>query len=629
MVEFNGNNFVAYDNNQTNPINKNTTIFTATFKVKSGLSAGTKLTVSVKDLVTSDGKADTNVGTVSYTTTILPPKSTDNTLKSLTVSNATISPAFSPNVTSYTASVPYEVSKLDLSYKTNDSKATVSVSNPTLTVDGTTKVTITVTSESGSSKIYTITVTRAQDPNYVPSGNNDLSGITVNGFLLSPAFQADQTTYMVWLPYETDSIQVSGTAADKKASVEVVGGSNLVAGADNEVKVICTAENGEKKTYTIIAKRAAAHNAPQAPTTYTVFWIVDGVVTMETYEAGAAPSFKGETAKAADEDYTYTFTGWDKELTAVNADASYVAQYTKTAIQKPVYYTVSWVVDGRVTTETYEAGATPSFKGETAKAADEHYTYVFAGWDKEIAAVTADVTYVAKYSKTAIGQTVYYTVFWVVDGNVTMETYEAGATPSFKGETAKAADEDYTYTFVGWDKELVAVNADITYVAQYTKTAIEKPIYHTVFWIVDGKVTAETYEAGAMPSFKGETAKVEDDYFTYVFAGWSEELAAVSGDAAYVARYDATAKQQPETPVDPGEDPGENPEATQPTSPQPTTPKPTESTPTKPTGQDSDVIDNSEKNPQSNVSILAVVVAALIGMAVGSVAVLLVKKLKK
>ena len=338
MVEFNGNIFAAYDNEQTKPINSNTSILTATFKVNANLATGTNITVSIKDVTTSDGRADTELGKISYSATIAAPKSTDNKLKSLVVSNATISPAFDPNVTSYTASVPFEVSKLDLNYQANDSKATVSVNNPTLTVNGTTNVTIKVTSESGSSKTYTIAVTRAQDPNYVPSGNNNLSGITVDGYVLSPGFTPENDRYIVWLPYETANITVRGTAADKLASVEVIGGSNLVAGQDNEIRVICTAENGQQKTYYVIAKRAAAHDtempAPE-PEKYTVFWVVDGNVTMETYEAGAMPSFSGSTDKAADSYYSYSFAGWHQEIAAVTGDVTYVATYTKTVIAQP------------------------------------------------------------------------------------------------------------------------------------------------------------------------------------------------------------------------------------------------------------------------------------------------------
>ena len=270
-VEFNGNNFVAYDNNLINPIKGNKTLFTVTFKVKS-VAAGTNIKISYTGVKASDGSVDANVGTVTYSTTIAAPLATDNNLASLTVSNATISPAFSAGTTSYTANVPFEVSKLNVSATAADGKAKVSVNSPNLTPNGTTKVTVTVTAENGAKKTYTISVKRAQDPNYKASDNNKLSGISVDGFLLSPAFNTDTTQYVVWLPYETTSIKIGGSAADGKASVVVEGGDNLAAGQDNPVKVICTAENGDKKTYTVIVKRAAAHDGsveelPDEPST--------------------------------------------------------------------------------------------------------------------------------------------------------------------------------------------------------------------------------------------------------------------------------------------------------------------------------------------------------------------------
>ena len=265
-VEFNGNNFVAYDNNLASPINGNTALFTATFTVNGGLSAGTAVNVSYTGVTASDGNADIGVGTVTYSATIAPPMSTDNTLKDLTVSNATISPAFSAGTTNYTAEVPFEVSKLEISASANDDKATVSINSPNLVPNGTTNVTVTVTAENGSAKYYVIAVTRAQDPNYVASSNNDLSGITVDGFLLSPVFSAENTQYVIWLPYETESVVIGGTAADSKASVTVEGGTELKAGQDNTIKVICTAEDGTQKVYTVIAKRAPAHDGSTEPT---------------------------------------------------------------------------------------------------------------------------------------------------------------------------------------------------------------------------------------------------------------------------------------------------------------------------------------------------------------------------
>lgn len=264
MVEFNGDTFVAYDNNLSTPINKNTSLFTVKFKVKSDLATGTKISVSYTDVKTSDGTADSLIGTVTYSVKLAAPKSKDNTLKSLTVNNATISPAFSAGTTEYTADVPFAVEKLDLKAVANDAKASVSVDNPVLKPGGTTVVTITVTAENGDQKVYSITVNRQQDPNYVPSDNHALASITVDGFLLSPVFDPERTQYLVWLPYETEHVTVSAVAAHELATVEVVGGNDLIAGEDNEIQVICTAENGQQRVYTVIAKRAASHD--QKPT---------------------------------------------------------------------------------------------------------------------------------------------------------------------------------------------------------------------------------------------------------------------------------------------------------------------------------------------------------------------------
>lgn len=63
-----------------------------------------------------------------------------------------------------------------------------------------------------------------------------------------------------------------------------------------------------------------------------------------------------------------------------------------------------------------------------------------------------------------------YTVTWDVNGTITTEKYEAGAIPEFKGSTDREGDETTTYTFIGWDSEVVAVTGDVTYTAKYTVT---------------------------------------------------------------------------------------------------------------------------------------------------------------
>lgn len=94
-------------------------------------------------------------------------QSSDNTLKSIVLSNGSLSPAFSPKTKNYTATVDNSVTSLSISATPTDQTAKVtSVSgNDNLQV-GENTITITVKAENGVTAKYTIVVTRrdATDP---------------------------------------------------------------------------------------------------------------------------------------------------------------------------------------------------------------------------------------------------------------------------------------------------------------------------------------------------------------------------------------------------------------------------------------------------------------------------------
>lgn len=252
-VENNGNAIIVYDDNMTNPLNGNKTVLTLKFKVKTGVAEGTAVKIAVNGILTTDGSAESNIGTASYATTIAAPLSTNNNLSSLSVAEGALSPSFSAGTTSYKIpDVEFSVSKLNITYKTEDTKATVSISGNNLAV-GANTVSVTVKAENGATKTYKISVTRKQDPNYVASSNAALGGITISSGKLSPVFSSEVDDYIVYLPYEYvgKDFSVAGTAADAKA-LGVTGGtiSPLVEGV-NSTTVICKAEDGTEKTYKV------------------------------------------------------------------------------------------------------------------------------------------------------------------------------------------------------------------------------------------------------------------------------------------------------------------------------------------------------------------------------------------
>ena len=251
VVELNGNQLVAYDDKLTTPTVANKTVLTLTFKVKTSVTSGTNLKISVNGLVSTDGNAEKSYGTVTYSVTIAKPLSTVNTLSSLKVGEGGLSPAFSSNTTSYNlGEVDFSVKALTITATATDSKAKVTISGNNLVV-GANTVNVVVKAENGSSKTYQIKVTRKQDPNYKASSNANMSQISLNMGTVSPSFNSDVTDYIVYVPFENvgKKFEVSGKASDAKA-IGVVSGiiDSLKEGA-NVVNVVCKAEDGTTKEY--------------------------------------------------------------------------------------------------------------------------------------------------------------------------------------------------------------------------------------------------------------------------------------------------------------------------------------------------------------------------------------------
>lgn len=254
-LEENGNGFVLYDDALTNPISGTKTVMKLTFKVNSNVATGKEIKIFVKNLVTTDGNSESNLGTATYSVNVARPLSANANLSALAVENASLTPSFASGTTSYNiGEVSYETSKLNITYKTEDSNATVKVSGNSLSV-GENTISVVVTAENGSKKTYTIKVMRAQDPNYQASSDATLSSISVNAGNLSPVFSKEVDAYIVYLPYEMQGTQfvASGNANDSKASGVKEGVIDTLAEGKNTTSIVVTAEDGTTKTYTVFA----------------------------------------------------------------------------------------------------------------------------------------------------------------------------------------------------------------------------------------------------------------------------------------------------------------------------------------------------------------------------------------
>ena len=284
---------------------------------------------------------------------------------------------------------------------------------------------------------------------------------------------------------------------------------------------------------------------------YTAVWLVtprqyvinflngEDVLQSSEYAYGSTPSYSGATpTKLSTDQYDYTFSGWDKEISQVTGEETYVAQFEAT-VRK---YEITFAFENHTYKYDVEYGKLPEFKGEIEeKAADAQYSYTFNGWDKEIVPVTGATTYTATYSSSLNS---YLVKFVDENSNILYQnSFEYGQVPTYDGETpTKASTVDKDFTFSGWDKALAEVTGEQTYVAQFNESVRK---YTVRFENYNGDLL-ETKQVpyDSVPAYEGSTPnKPSDVQYDYTFSGWDKALEGIKGDTTYVAEFNGTLRQ--------------------------------------------------------------------------------------
>ena len=266
---------------------------------------------------------------------------------------------------------------------------------------------------------------------------------------------------------------------------------------------------------------------------YTITWKQDDGTTIDqtSVEYGATPTHSAPT-KPADAEHTYTFVGWSPAITSVTGNQTYTATYTSAQN----VYIITWLQDDgtQIDQTAVEYGATPTHSAPAKPATDE-YVYTFAGWSPAITSVTGNQTYTATYTSTKQK----YIITWLEEDDTQIEqtTVEYGETPTHAAPT-KLSTAEYTYTFAGWEPEIVSVTGDATYKAKFNSV---KNRYEITWQNIDGaELIKDSVEYGALPDYTGvDPTKPATIEYNYIFDGWTPEVVPVTGDAIYTAHFDS------------------------------------------------------------------------------------------
>lgn len=269
---------------------------------------------------------------------------------------------------------------------------------------------------------------------------------------------------------------------------------------------------------------------------------VNGEEILQSTEVayGETPAYAGEApTKAATAQCTYTFKGWTPEIVAVAGQATYTAEFDSTTNA----YLISFVNGEEILQSTEVAyGETPAYAGENpTKPATAQYTYTFKGWTPEIVAVAGQATYTADFDSVAVTYLITFK-----NGEKVLQSTEVayGEMPEYTGKTpTKFETAQYSYVFKGWNPNVVPVTGEATYTAEFDSLI---NAYLVIFYDEDSLTVLDsvTLEYGTMPATEVVPTKEEDAQYTYTFAGWTPEMEPITGDAVYIATYEATEKTQ-------------------------------------------------------------------------------------
>ncbi len=170
-----------------------------------------------------------------------PAKSSNNKLSSLTANGNKLD--ITKDVIEY--KIENDVEKLDIKYTLEDSKAKVTITgNENLKV-GENTITITVTAEDGSTKTYTLKVTKMEAGKTLDT-NNYLKSLEIDNYKID--FNKETQKYTIKIKNEK-TLNIKATAEKETSSVTIIDNTNLK--NNSKITVRVTAEDGSIRDYII------------------------------------------------------------------------------------------------------------------------------------------------------------------------------------------------------------------------------------------------------------------------------------------------------------------------------------------------------------------------------------------
>ena len=205
-----------------------------------------------------------NTKTTTPTSSSTP--NTRTTVRNETSSNANLSnlgirphdfTGFTPNTTSYSVTVPSDTESVEVYAQAADNSATISGTGTVTLEEGENIINVTVTAEDGTTKTYTINITR--ETSEVAEENvqeNGLAKLVIQNVEMTPEFKTNTYEYTAKYIGEKTTLPIEVEATDETYQIEIVGNEDLKEG-ENIITILVSESNGNNvATYQITVEKS-------------------------------------------------------------------------------------------------------------------------------------------------------------------------------------------------------------------------------------------------------------------------------------------------------------------------------------------------------------------------------------
>lgn len=176
-------------------------------------------------------------------------KSNNANLKSLSIEGVELTPAFSQDITEYSAKLSnYTEKEIKVTSQAADEKAAVTIEGNTNIIIGENVITAKVVAEDGTTKIYTIKLLNEEK---IALG---LQSLKIKDVELKN-FTTDKFEYEINFPQELEKLEIEAIANTEGATVEILGNENLIVGENIITIIVKSADETETVTYQIKANK--------------------------------------------------------------------------------------------------------------------------------------------------------------------------------------------------------------------------------------------------------------------------------------------------------------------------------------------------------------------------------------